>query len=273
MTAGVDDTNAAFWNELCGTQLAKTLGVTDSSPASLKRFDDWYMDFYPYLVRHIPFQDMRGRDVLEVGLGYGTVAQKIAEAGANYVGLDIAAGPVAMATTRLQRVTTTGQARQGSILQAPFGDRSFDYVVAIGSLHHTGNMQRAIQECHRVLRPGGSLVFMVYNAFSYRRFLQARRSTLLQLAREALGVRGVVGAGHAGERAAYDSNSSGEAAPHTDWISVRSLRALCGEFSQFRARRENIDQERPFQRIPRTMLLRTPVPRLLGLDIYAVAQK
>ena len=40
---------------------------------------------------------MRGKKVLEVGLGYGSVAQRIAENGAVYTGLDIAEGPVEMA--------------------------------------------------------------------------------------------------------------------------------------------------------------------------------
>ena len=86
--------NASFWNELCGTSFAKALGVIDDLPGSLKRFDDWYFAFYPYLLIHIPFEDMQAKDVLEVGLGYGTVSQRIAEVGARYHGLDIAAGPV-----------------------------------------------------------------------------------------------------------------------------------------------------------------------------------
>src|SRR5262245_55785290 len=124
--------NASFWNELCGTSFAKALGVTDDSPASLKRFDDWYFTFYPYLLVHIPFEDMNGKDVLEVGLGYGTVSQRIAEAGARYRGLDIAAGPVWMANHRLQQAGFCGHARQGSILAADFPNSSFDFVVAIG---------------------------------------------------------------------------------------------------------------------------------------------
>ena len=54
-----DAQNASFWNELCGTQMAQHLGVTDSSPASLKKFDDWYFAFYPYLATHIPFHEMQ----------------------------------------------------------------------------------------------------------------------------------------------------------------------------------------------------------------------
>ena len=266
--------NAAFWNELCGTSFARALGVTDDSPASLKRFDDWYFAFYPYLLIHIPFEDMKAKDVLEVGLGYGTVSQRIAEVGARYHGLDISPGPVWMANHRLQQAGLCGQVRQGSILKADFPNSSFDFVVAIGCLHHTGDLQAAIDECHRILRPGGKLVCMVYNAYSYRRVYQARRETIRYAFRELLGYRGVAEARTSKERAAYDANAAGDAAPHTDFISRRSLRYLCKKFSSFAAQSENIDNGTPFEKSPpRRELLKTLWPRLCGLDLYATAVK
>jgi hypothetical protein len=42
------------------------------------------------------------------------------------------------------------------------------------------------------------------------------------------------------DRVIYDTNSEGEAAPHTDWISVTSLNAMCKNFGKFNVRRENI---------------------------------
>lgn len=272
--AAVDSKNSAFWSELCGTQLAKSLGVSDDSPRSLKKFDDWYFAFYPYLFLHIPFEDMAGKDVLEVGLGYGTVSQRLAEAGARYRGLDIAPGPVGMANHRLKQAGLEGSAQQGSILQAPFEDDSFDYVVAIGCLHHTGDLTKAIEECRRVLRPGGKLIFMVYYAYSYRRFYQARRATLNYLLRETFGYRGVVGLSAQAERAAYDANQAGQGAPHTDWISIRSLRKLCRGYAAFSGQTENIDNGAPFERSPpRRELLKTWTPRWFGLDLYATATK
>lgn len=270
----IDVGNAAFWDELCGTHLAKSIGVNDDSPASLKKFDDWYFDFYPYLYDHIPFADFRNKDVLEVGLGYGTVAQKIAETGADYTGLDIAAGPVAMVNHRIAQGDLSGAAIQASILEAPFDDASFDYVVAIGCLHHTGNLQQAIDQCYRILRPGGSLILMVYYAYSYRRFVQAAGETTSYLFRELFGHRGVVGTGAEKERAAYDANESGEGAPHTDWISLRSLRHYCRQFSSFKGSTENIDNGFPFNKSgPREELLKSSYPRRFGLDLYATTKK
>lgn len=265
--------NSDFWNELCGSHLAKTLGITDSSPESLKRFDDWYFDFYPYLFNHIPFDRLQGKSVLEIGLGYGTVSQRLAASGANYTGLDIAAGPVAMVNHRLRQSGLSGVAVQGSILEPDFQAESFDAIVAIGCLHHTGDLRRAIAQCWKLLRPGGSLIFMVYYAYSYRRYRMVPLVTLRHLLREMFGHRGVVGTSNDRERSAYDAGSSGGAAPHTDWISVRSLEDYCREFSSFASTIENIDQEPPFSRTPRAELLKTKWPRLAGLDLYATAVK
>lgn len=212
--------------------------------------------------------------MLEIGLGYGTVAQRIAEQGARYQGRDIAHGPVGMVNHRIHQAGLIGGARQGSILAAPFPNESFDFVVAIGCLHHTGDLQRAIDECRRVLRPGGKLIFMVYYAYSYRRFYEARGETLGYMRRELFGHRGVVGESKAAHRASYDINESGEAAPHTDWISIRSLRHLCRNYSSFGGWVENIDNGKPFDKsAPRRELLKTWYPRWFGLDLYATAVK
>ena len=272
-TTVISKQNAAFWDELCGSHLAKVLGITDSSIASLKKFDDWYFDFYPYLFEHIPFAEMSGKKVLDIGLGYGTVAQRLAEAGADYTGLDIAQGPVSMVNQRLAQSQLPGNAVQGSILAPPFDPGTFDYVTAIGCLHHTGDLQLAINQCHRLLKPGGRLIFMVYYAYSYRRFRMTPILTLKNIVKERFGYRGVVGAGSDRQRAAYDSSSEGGGAPHTDWISECSLKNFCGAFSAFNATIENIDQEPPFKRTPRKKLLKTRWPSVVGLDIYATATK
>jgi len=269
----VSDANAEFWNELCGTQLAEFLGIKNSAPESLKRFDDWYFNFYPYLENHIQFDALAGKRVLEVGLGYGSVAQRIAEHRARYFGLDIAAGPVGMVRHRLEQAGLSGMVAQGSILNPPFEPETFDVVIAIGCLHHTGDLRRAIHQCRRLLKEGGRLIFMVYYAYSYRRWMSAPFGNLAYLLREIAGVRDVVGASHKSERGAYDKNIKGEAAPHTDWISKRSLAGMCSDFSSFLPTLENIDSEPPFRLWSRERLLRTRIPSFLGLDLYAVATK
>ena len=125
-----DIKNAVFWNELCGSELARSLGITKSTPESLRIFDEAYMATYPYLSRYVTEEELAGKRVLEIGLGYGTLGQLIASRGCQYHGLDIA--------------------------DIPYRDGSFDYVYSIGCLHHTGDLKKAVSEVHRVLVAGGN---------------------------------------------------------------------------------------------------------------------
>jgi SAM-dependent methyltransferase len=49
----------------------------------------------------------------------------------------------------------------------PYKDGAFDVVYSFGVLHHTPDTQRAINECHKVLKPGGVFVLMLYNRSSW----------------------------------------------------------------------------------------------------------
>jgi SAM-dependent methyltransferase len=261
----IDAANASWWNELCGSSSARAWGVTDASIDSLRRYDDNFLRYYPYLDRHIPWTGLRSKHVLEVGLGYGTVSQKLAESGAFFTGLDIAINPVAMVNHRLRQSGLVGEAIQGNILVPPFADSSFDAIVAIGCLHHTGNLGDAVASCRRLLRPGGLLVGMVYYAYSYRRLWNEPRRTIRQFLHELRGNRGSI---RGGETGAYDSAKDGSLAPSTDFISIRSLRSLCEGFIDFRARTENASQEAPFSLWTRDALLLSPLPKVCGLDLY-----
>jgi ubiquinone/menaquinone biosynthesis C-methylase UbiE len=184
MQATIDEANASFWDELCGTGLATMLGIKDRSPESLRKFDDYYFGMYPYLLPLIKPERMAGKRVLEIGLGYGSLSQKLAEAGAKFHGLDIANNPVAMTNHRLKMAGLRGQAVTGSALEMPFPDEYFDYLVSIGCFHHTGNLQCCLDETFRVLKPGGSAVLMVYNRFSLRQWARWPEQTLKALVDE-----------------------------------------------------------------------------------------
>jgi SAM-dependent methyltransferase len=266
----IDAANASFWDELCGSASGRAWGITDSSMESLRRYDDNYFRFYPYLERHVDWTAMRGKRVLEIGLGYGSVSQRLAESGAEFIGLDIAANPAVMVNHRLEKSGLPGKAVQGSILDCTLGESSFDAIVAIGCLHHTGNLGAAIAACRRLLKPGGRLVGMVYYSYSYRQFWIEPRRAVWYWLRELNGYRGTI---RDGETSAYDRNQDGSLAPATEFISAKSLRALCSGYTDFRAVTENVDQERPFAFWTRNQLLASPIPRLCGLDVYWTCHK
>ena len=263
----IDQKNTAFWDDLCGSQLAQVLGIKDNSPESLKKFDDWYFEFYPYLHTHIPFAEFNGKRVLDVGLGYGTVAQKIVESGADYRGLDIAEGPVNMANQRIKSANLKGHAVQGSVLEAPFEDSYFDWAVAIGCLHHTGNLTKAISEIHRVLKPGGEAMIMVYSATSYRQFQSEPIRTVRRIFSKNHELDGADDtSGNEKSRGAYDVNTEGAAAPQTEFVTKTELAHMCREFSNCEIKSENIGEEGIFKVLSRNNALK--FGGVLGLDLY-----
>ena len=57
--------------------------------------------------------------------------------------------------------------RVGNGEALPFPDQSFDVVYGHGVIQYTSNATALIAECHRVLKPGGTGIFMVYNRVSW----------------------------------------------------------------------------------------------------------
>ncbi|WP_417782634.1 class I SAM-dependent methyltransferase [Terasakiella pusilla] len=267
----VSSDNATFWNELCGSQLARQLGVKDDGPESLKKFDDWYMNFYPYLYDYIPFEKMAGKKVLEIGLGYGTVAQLLASSGAIYTGLDIAQGPVNMVNHRLAQAGLEGQAVQGDVLAPNFEENSFDFIVAIGCLHHTGALDEAIKKVYRLLKPQGQATIMVYSAASHRQWGGAPVATFKRLTGDPTRYRS---RNEDSEimRGAYDVNEQGDSAPYTEFVTKKELEYLARDFSSCIVHSENVAFAGLLSRLPRQFVCKV-FGEKLGLDLYCILQK
>ena len=277
MEKNISEENSKFWDQLCGTVAAvNLLGIKDDSAESLKIFDDWFYDFYPYLEKHIPIEKFGNKEVLEIGLGYGSVGQKIACSKAKtYTGLDIAAGPVSMMNHRIrqQGVTDKAKAIQGDILNAPIDDASFDCVVTIGCLHHTGDIQKCVNEIFRILRPGGKAYIMVYNQHSLRQWVKWPLPTFKSLFKDLAGDI-LYRKASVKQVAAYDVSPDGTAAPETEFFSISRLKKIFEKYSSIKFNKENCDDFSLFQRfvVPRKKALNM-IGKYAGLDIYLKAKK
>ncbi len=108
-----------------------------------------------------------GKQVLEIGLGEGADSEQLIRRGAEWSGVDLTAESVGRVKTRLAlRDLPYRDLRQGSVLDLPFADDSFDMVFSHGVLHHVPDIRQAEKEIHRVLRPDGELVIMMYARWS-----------------------------------------------------------------------------------------------------------
>jgi ubiquinone/menaquinone biosynthesis C-methylase UbiE len=111
----------------------------------------------------IPFQDLHGKDVLEIGCGTGVHARLLAEAGARVTAVDLTPTAVELTKRRLALASLSAEVREADAESLPFADGSFDFVWSWGVIHHSEHTDRVVAEIARVLRPGGRLALMVYH--------------------------------------------------------------------------------------------------------------
>jgi SAM-dependent methyltransferase len=115
----------------------------------------------------VDFDGYRGRRVLEVGCGAGVDLARFAKGGAAVVGVDLAASAIELARANFAQQGLAGEFQVADGEALPFPDGSFDLVYAHGVVQYTANPKRLVEECRRVLLPGGQAVFQVYNRVSW----------------------------------------------------------------------------------------------------------
>ena len=135
--------------------------------------------------------DFKGKNVLEIGTGVGTDARTIISLGGHYHGINVDAGSADMTRTALQTFGVPGEVKQASATNIPYPSEYFDVVYSFGVLHHIPEVDKAIKEIHRVLKPGGKLVIMLYNKPSINYQVEIRRMRKWGLG--LIGLPGMVG--------------------------------------------------------------------------------
>lgn len=103
----------------------------------------------------------RGDRVLDLGCGAGRHAFACVERGARVVAVDADDTEVKGVAAMFSAMGGDGVALCGDALRLPFGDATFDRVVAAEVLEHIPPDTAAIAELVRVLRPGGTIAVTV----------------------------------------------------------------------------------------------------------------
>lgn len=158
----------AFWQDHpCGTKFA------DAPPGSRRFYE--LVEAHRYDKEwHIPiaagFDQTKNLRVLEIGCGLGTDGAQFAKAGADYTGIDLTDAAVELAQKRFELFNLPGTFRVADAEGLDFPDNTFDLVYSHGVLHHTPDTAGAVKEVHRVLKPGGRAMVMLYhrNSYNYR---------------------------------------------------------------------------------------------------------
>jgi len=98
-----------------------------------------------------------GRRALEIGCGTGLFLERVARSGAEIHGMDLSAELLATARARSGAFANVSL-HMGDAHRMPHPDACFDAVYGSSVLHHL-DLAPVLREAHRVLRPGGRIVF------------------------------------------------------------------------------------------------------------------
>lgn len=183
----MDETAVAeFWQtHPCGDTLIG--GLRGDFDGDYETFFTAYDNARYTIESHIPAcldeMNVSGKQLLEIGLGQGCESEQLIRRGADWNGIDVTPEAVERVRTRLAlRELPFTSLQVGSATSIPTPASEFDIVFSHGVLHHVPDILAAQREIHRVLRPSGRLVVMLYarRSLNYQvaiRFL--RRAALL----------------------------------------------------------------------------------------------
>jgi len=101
---------------------------------------------------------MASGEVLEVAPGPGYLAIEIARHGLRVTGLDISRTMVEISQENAAAAGVAVEFRRGDATAMPFVDQSFDLIVCQAAFKNFRQPVSALNEMHRVLRPGGRAV-------------------------------------------------------------------------------------------------------------------
>lgn len=103
----------------------------------------------------------KNASVLETGVGNGPnlpiIASRIAKDGQLH-GLDISYETLKVALRKMKAKGIKVELIQGNAAYLPYRTAKFDAVLHVGALNQFGDKKRAIQEMHRVAKPGSKIV-------------------------------------------------------------------------------------------------------------------
>ncbi len=178
MGAALAERVQKYWNEHVHDMAMVKHPV--GSEGFFSDLEEYRFDKNRYLLSILDFGAFKERKVLEVGCGVGIDLAKFAEAGAEVTGIDISEMSVGLAHRNFELRGLKPDIRVMDVERLEFGADTFDVVYGHGLLPYVDNVQQAIDEVHRVLKPGGEAILQVYNRRSWLYVLSKVMNTKLE---------------------------------------------------------------------------------------------
>lgn len=157
-----ENTMSYDWNDKIATDRFSLEWFAEADARFIQASRLFATDKQPF-DRIIPFGQLQGARVLEIGCGMGLHSELMARAGADVNAIDLSPTSVAASRRRFELKGLAGAIREADAENLPFEDGAFDFVWSWGVIHHSSRTARIVREIRRVLKPTGSCRIMVYN--------------------------------------------------------------------------------------------------------------
>lgn len=161
-----------FWNaNPCGAHFIK--GAAFGTPDFFQRYAEFRYKSEFHLNDLVPFNQYDGKELLEIGCGLGTDGARFARNGAVYTGVDLTEAAVKATELQFDILGLSGTFNvQNAEQMVDLQNESFDLVYSHGVLHHSPSITKALSEIHRVLKPKGEIIIMLYHKHSFNYYVR-----------------------------------------------------------------------------------------------------
>jgi ubiquinone/menaquinone biosynthesis C-methylase UbiE len=129
--------------------------------------------------------DMAARDdttILDIGCGPGIYTADLLDRGFDVYGIDISPNMIELATKSIEnhQNKVNAQLNVGVPTELKFADNFFDIIICIGVISYIADIDQALKEIDRVLKPGGTVIFQGSNKYSPFEIEHAVRKAILK---------------------------------------------------------------------------------------------
>lgn len=154
------------WNTFYNVQM-DILNNTDESDKTFRYKTGWKPE------------DIKGKLILDVGVGAGRFADVVSRWGGEVVGIDLSFAVDAAYKNIGNRKNV--HIIQTDIFNLPFKNESFDHMYSIGVLHHTPDTKKAFKSVVPFLKKGGEFAVFIYEKGFYHRYSDIWRKVTVRL--------------------------------------------------------------------------------------------
>lgn len=133
-----------------------------ATAAELTEIENQIMGESPFMRNELDWTQFNGLKVLDIGCGSGALATRIAKHGAHVTAVDLTQTAVDLTRENATVQNLDVDVIRCDVERLPIGSDTFDFVFSWGVLHHTETFENALKQVHRVLKPGGRSLIMVY---------------------------------------------------------------------------------------------------------------